>query len=238
MNKPLAPRKAEVLSKLAYAKHRNQELMDTLYDAKESGTDPAFLAHICADIISAARECFDYVGQDIVAAYIVPNTINPKTVKAFTDGTLKAYFPYYAEQITKPGAIYNELKSHSPALYQDLLHFTNNIASNVSIADTLFNYRMLADVRNMVNEKKHDKLISVVYDANAGFLIKNTQMQMMFTIKTQQGFSSFAVEPGTQVKRVTEYRFAHNGQEVGRFCLFATNATERVINKLYAEHFA
>jgi hypothetical protein len=238
MSKPNAPRKADVLSKLEYAKHRHQALMNTMYTAKNSGSDPAYLVHTCADIVSVARECFDYIGQDIIAAYIVPNTPNPKTSKAFADGTLKAYFPYFAKQITKADSIYNELKSHSPALYQDLLDFTSNIASKVSIADTNFNYQMLADVRDMVNEKKHDKLIAVVSDEGAEFLIEKSGVQIILPIKDQQGWSSFAVEPGTKVKRVTEYRFAHNGQEAGKFCLFATLTTERVINALYASHFA
>lgn len=238
MNKPNASRKAEVHSKLKYAKHRHQELMNTLFEAKDSASDPAFLVHTCADIISAARECFDYIGQDIIAAHIIPNTPNPKTTKAFTEGTLKAYFPYYAGQITKADSIYNELKSHSPTLYQDLLDFTSNIASKATMLGTGFNYQMLADVRDMVNEKKHDKLIAVVSDEGAEFLIKNSGVQIILPISGQQGWSSFTVEPGTQVKRVTEYRFAHNGQEAGKFCLFATLATERVIDALYANHFA
>ncbi|MFH0998100.1 MAG: hypothetical protein V1844_21760 [Pseudomonadota bacterium] len=238
MNKPHAPRKDDVSSKLAYAKHRHQELMNTLFAAKKSASDPTFLVHTCADVISATRECFDYLGQDIIAAHIVPNTTNPKTSKAFADSTLKAYFPYYAGQITKADSIYFELKSHTPALYQDLLDFTINIASNASMPDTSFNYQMLADVRDMVNEKKHDKLLAVVSEADGEYLIENSALKMILPIKDQKGWSSFVIQPGTQVERVTEYRFAHNGQEVGKFCMFATNATERVINTFYANHFA
>lgn len=238
MNKPHAPRKDDVYSKLAYAKQRHQELMNTLFAAKKSASDPTFLVHTCADVISAARECFDYLGQDIIAAHIVPNTTNPKTSKAFADRTLKAYFPYYAGQITKVDSIYFELKSHTPALYQDLLEFTSNIASNASIPNTLFNYQMLADVRDMVNEKKHDKLLAVVSEADGEYLIENSAFKMILPIKDQKGWSSFVVQPGTQVERVTEYRFAHNGQEVGKFCMFATNATERAINAFYANHFS
>jgi len=238
MNKPHAPRKAEVHSKLGYAKHRQQELMNTLFAAKKSASDPAFLVHACADIISAARECFDYLGQDIIAAHIVPNTTNPKTSKAFADGTLKAYFPYYAGQITKVDSIYYELKFHTRTLYQDLLDFTSKIASNASIPNTLFNYQMLADVRDMVNEKKHDKLLAVVSEADGEYLIENSAIKMILPTKDQKGWSSFVVQPGTQVERVMEYRFAHNGQEAGKFCLFATNATERVINAFYSNHFA
>ncbi len=238
MTKPTASRKADVQSKLAYAKHRHQELMNTLFAAKKSSSDPAFLVHACADIISAARECFDYLGQDIIESHIVPKTTNAKVSKAHASGTLKAYFPYYSGQLTKTDSVYYELKASAPVLYQDLLDFTSRIASRASIPDTLFNYQMLADVRDMVNEKKHDKLLAVVSEADSEFLIENASMSMILPIKAQKGWSSFSVEPGTKVERVTEYRFAHNDQEIAKFCLFATNATERVINALYADHFA
>lgn len=238
MSKPNAPRKADVLSKLAYARHCHQQMMNTLFTAKRSASDPAFLVHSCSDVISAARECFDYLGQDIIAAYIAPKTINPKISKAFADGTLKAYFPYYATQITRTDSVFHELSAHTPALYQDLLAFASNIASKASIPNTLFNYQILADVRDMVNEKKHDKLLAVVSGADGEYLIENTDLKMILPLRDQKGWSSFAVQPGTQVERVTEYRFAHNDQEVGKFCLFATNAAEQVINGFYASHFA
>ena len=238
MAKPIAARKADVQSKLAYAKHRHQELMNALFSAKKASSDPVFLVHACADIISTARECFDYLGQDIIEGYVVPNTTSAKIKKAHADGTLKAYFPYFQSQLAKPDSIFFELKSHTPALYQNLLDFTSRIASKASIPDTLFNYQMLADVRDMVNEKKHDKLLAVVSEADAEFLVENPSFSMILPIKGQKGWSSFEVQPGTKVERVTEYRFSFNDQEVGKFCLFATNATERLILAVYASHFA
>jgi len=212
--------------------------MSALFAAKKSATDPAFLVHSCADIISSVRECFDYLGQDIIAEYVIPKTTNTKTLTAYANGTLRAYFPYFQGQLTKADSIFHELKSHTPTLYQDLLDFTNRISAKATIPVTLFNYQMLADIRDMVNEKKHDKLLAVVSEADGEYLIENSAVSMIIPIKAQKGWSSFAVEPGTRVERVAEYRFAHNDQEVGEFCLFATNATERVIGSFYADHFA
>ena len=238
MSKPTAPRRDDVGSKLAYAKHRHQELMNMLFSAKTTASDPAHLVHTCADIISTARECFDYLGQDIIGGYIVPNTKNQKILQANANGNLKSYFPYYATQITKSDSVFHELATLAPVLHQDLLDFTNSIATNASIPNTLFNYKLLADVRDMVNEKKHDKLIAVVSSADGEYLIESAGFTMLIPIKEQVGWSSFAVEPGIKVERVSEYRFAYNDQEVGKFCLFATNATERVVNEFYASHFA
>lgn len=238
MTKPIAARKDDVQSKLAYAKHRHQELMNALFSAKKASSDPMFLVHTCADIISTIRECFDYLGQDIIERYVVPNTTNAKIQKAHSDGTLKGYFPYFSSQLAMPNSIFFELKSHSPSLYQELIDFTGRLASKASIPDTLFSYQMLADVRDMVNEKKHDKLLAVVSEADTEFLIENSSFSMILPIKEQKGWSSFAVQPGINVERVKEYRFSYNDQEVGKFCLFATNATERVILAIYANYFA
>ncbi|MGX0955972.1 hypothetical protein AB7M18_002100 [Pseudomonas viridiflava] len=237
MTKPTAPRKADVLSKLEYANHRVQELLNTLYLANSTASDPAHLVHTCADIISSVRECFDYLGQDIISAYVVPNTTNAKTSTAFSNGTLKAYFPYFSTQIKRPDSIFAELLQHTPALHQDLLDFTDNIASNATMPNTLFTFQLLDDVRVMVNEKKHDKLLAVVPNADAAYLIEGEGVTITLPHRDQQGWSSFAVEPGSTVKSVSEYRFAHNDKEVGKFCMYATRATECVINQFYSDHF-
>ena len=119
-----------------------------------------------------------------------------------------------------------------------MLDFTNKIASKSSIPDTLFNYQIFDDVRNMVNEKKHDKLLAVVSAEDAEYLIENSNFKMILPIKDQKGWTSFMVEPGAQVKGVTEYRFAYNDHEIGKFCLFAINATEHVVNAFYKKYFA
>lgn len=212
--------------------------MNALFSAKKASSNPAFLVHTCADIVSTARECFDYLSQDIIDEYVIPNTTSAKIKKAHADGTQKACFPYFQSQLSKPDSIFFDLKSHTPALYQDLVDFTSKIASKAPIPDTLFTYQMLADVRDMVNEKKHDKLLAVVSEADAEFLVENPSFSMILPVKGQRGWSSFIVQPGTQVERVTEYRFSFNNQEVGKFCLFAINATERIILALYASHFA
>lgn len=238
MTKPAAMRKPDVQAKLAYASHRHQEVMNTLFAAKKAASDPAFLVHTCADIISTARECFDYLGQDIIECHIVAETSNQRILRDHAAGKLKAYFPYYESQVSKPESVFHELATIDVTLYQALVNFTSSIAAAAPIPDTLFTYKMLLDVKDMVNEKKHDKLIAVASQTDQEFLIENSGMKILLPIRGQKGWSSFSVEPGTRVTRVTEYRFAYNDQEVGKFCLFATKATERVIDAFYKAHFA
>lgn len=237
MSKPIPFRKKDVTDKLDYALDRHQELMDILFQSKKAASDPKFLVHTCADILSTARECFDYLAQDIIECYIIPSTSNPKIKKDHSSGKLRCYFPYYESQINKPESPFFELATASAPFYQSLLDFTRSIARNVTIPNTRYTYKMLLDVKDMVNEKKHDKLIAVVSNADGEYLIENESIRMVLPLQSQSGWSYFAVEPGTSVQRVAEYRFAYNNQEVGKFCQFATKATEHVIGELYDFYF-
>ncbi|MBI4641753.1 MAG: hypothetical protein HY731_13740 [Candidatus Tectomicrobia bacterium] len=212
--------------------------MNALFEAKKAAKDPTFLVHTCADIIATARECFDYLAQDIIECHIIPGTSNQKLKQDHAAGKVKAYFPFYASQVTKPGTPFFELSTTNASLYQALLDFAQSIANDASIPNTLFTYKLLLYVKDMVNEKKHDKLIAVVSNADREYLIENDSMKMLLPMSGQSGWSYFFVEPGSTVQKVTEYRFAFNDQEVGKFCLFATKATERVIGDLYQAHFA
>lgn len=203
-----------------------------------AASDPAFLVHTCADIISSARECFDYLGQDIIECHIIPKTSNQRFLQDHSAGRLKAYFPFYDRQVSRPDSIFHELEAIEPSLYYALLEFTSSIATSAAIPETLFSYKLLVDVKDMVNEKKHDKLIAVVSQADQEFLIENPGIKIILPMKAQKGWSSFSVETGSKITRATEYRFAHNNEEVGRFCLFATKVTDLVIEGFYRDHFS
>jgi hypothetical protein len=212
--------------------------MNELFEAKRQRRDPAFMVHTAADIISTVRECFDYLGQDIIECYILPNTQTLRVRADHAAGKLKVYFPYYEPQVTRTDSVFNELSAIAPVLFRDLVYFTKSVASGSSIPNTLFTYQMLLDVKDMVNEKKHDKLIGIVPEGDQEFLIENEGLKAIIPIKGQSGWSSFSVVPGTTVSKVTEYRFEHNGHEVGKFCLFSINAARIVISNFYDRHFA
>jgi hypothetical protein len=238
MEKPQAIRRPDIQAKIAYADHRYQEVMNTLFVSKKAGGDPAFLVHACADIISTVRECLDYLGQDIIQSYIVPKTTNQRLLQSHSAGKLKVYFPFYDQQVSRPGSVFRELEGIAPDLYMALLSFTSSIADSAPIPGTLFTYRLLLDVKDMVNEKKHDKLIAVVSQSDQEILIDSPEIKIVLPIKGQTGWTTLMVEPGSRITRVSEYRFAYNDEEVGKFCLFATRATERVVEGFYRDFFA
>jgi hypothetical protein len=237
MHKPKPNRKQQVVDKIAYATHRHQELMSELFSAKNEDRDPTYLVHAAADVLAAARECFDYLGQDIIECWIIPNTANPKLLKAYADGKLKSYFPFYTSQIAKADTVFIELSTIEVALYRALLDFAKSIEDGAMIPETLFSYKAISEMKDMVNEKKHNQLIAAVSDRDREYLVKSEGMTMILPITSQKGWSSFSVQPGTKVSKVAEYRFQSNQQEVGKFCLFAVKATERVISSFYANYF-
>jgi hypothetical protein len=212
--------------------------MDELFASKKESRDPAFLVHAAADIIAAARECFDYLGQDIVDLYIIPFTKSTKFKKKYESGALRAYFPFHELQVKNPDAIFHEVKTSSLDLYDSLVDFTEDISSKKQIPNTLFFYHSFLEMKDMVNEKKHDKLIAFVADADQEYLIENESFKMILPMKGQVGWKTFSVTPGSTVSKVTEYRFAYNDQEVGKFCLFASKATQLVLTKFYDDYFA
>lgn len=237
MTKPIAKRKKDVISKFTYVNSRFQELMNELFEAKKESRDPANIVHVASEILSTSRECFDYLGQDIVDSYIVPLTTKSKIKSDYTSGKLRAYFPFHESQLTKSSALFHELQQTAPNLYADLLDFTTAIANKKTIQKTLFEYILFLELKDMVNEKKHDKLIAIISEENQEFIVENESMKLIISKKGQTGFKAFLVSPGSKIAPVNEYRFEYNNREVGQFCLFANKASEKVILKFYTDYF-
>lgn len=212
--------------------------MDELFSAKKESRDPKFLIHAAAEVVATARETFDYLGQDIVEQYLLPNTKNAKIKKDYASGKLKVYFPFYEPQVKAPHGTFHELKTIAPSLYSELLSFVEGIAAKRQIPNTLFNYGWFMNMKDMVNEKKHDRLLAVVSEGHQEILVEGNDFSMLIPKKKQQGWNTLIVQPGLEMKEVTEFRFAHNDVEVAEFCLFAAKATEIVVGGFYRNHFA
>lgn len=211
-------------------------MMDELFSAKKEARDPKNLVHAASDVLSNSRECFDYLGQDILETYILPLTSNRDILKNQSEGKVKAYFPFYESQL-KNKAVYAELRVTAPTLHQKLLKFATDIKGNCNIPNTLFSCALFEELRDIVNHKKHNRLIAVFSNNDAEFLIEQPGMKILLPRDKQKGWKSFSVSPGTQVSRVAEYRFEFNNREVSDFCMFAHRATEIITRKFYDEFF-
>lgn len=211
--------------------------MDELFSAKKESRDPKFLIHAAAEVVATARETFDYLGQDIVEQYLLPNTKNAKIKKDYASEK-KFYFPFHEPQVKAHHGTFHELKTIAPSLYSELQSFVEGIAAKHQIPNTLFNYGWFMDLKDMVNEKKHDRLLAVVSEDNQEILVEGNGLSMLIPKKKQQGWNTLILQPGMEMKEVTEYRFAYNNVEVAEFCLYAAKATEIVVGGFYRNHFA
>ncbi|MCX8892252.1 hypothetical protein [Vibrio parahaemolyticus] len=232
----MSSRKQEVFSKLDYVSDQYQTMMGELFRAKRDGQDPKHLTHAVSDILSNSRECFDYLGQDILEKHILPLTRNTKLLQDYQQGRVKAYFPFYESQLQKK-ALYAELRLTNASLHKALISFTRDISMNNKIPNTLFEYGLFYELRDIVNHKKHDRLVALVSEQQAEILIESPGMQVLIPKDRQQGWTEVVVGPDTEMTRVQEYRFEYNKREIADFCMFAHRATEIIMRKFYDEFF-
>lgn len=234
---PTPQRKADIFSKLEYAQHRKNELIDELFLAKKQSRNPKFLIHTAPDVVATVRETFDYLGKDIIEHYILPNTRNSKLKVDYAAGKLKSYFPFHEPQIKAPHGNFHELKLIRPSLYFDLVKLSTDIAVKRQVPNTLFNYGWFMNLKDMVNEKKHNRLLAIIFEDNEEILAEGNGVQMIFSKRKLGGYTIIA-EPGMETCEVAEYRFTYNNIEVAEFCEFAVTVTETVMGEFYTNHFA
>lgn len=234
MTLPISQRKPEVFSKLEYAEYCRNNLMNELFSAKNNNIDYKFISHTSAEILSVTREAFDYLGKDIVDHYLLPNTTK-KNILNKKDGI---YFPFHVPQVKELHSPLHELKVINSRLYADLLNFVECIANKETIPNTLFNYRLFLDIKDMVNDKKHDRLIAIDTELGQEIIASGEHLSFVIPKKKQSGWDTLTLDSTMTIKEASEYRFAYNNVEVGDCCLFAVKATELIIHKFYSSYFA
>lgn len=227
----------EIQDKLQYAEHQRQSLMNTLFVAKKEKKNPQFIVHTVADILSSSRECYDYCARDIIEEKVIPNTKNQIIIDRHNDGKLRAYFPFYRSELTNKNNPFSELDQIQPFFHNYLLDLADNIDAKNPIPNTLFNYGNIIRLKDIVNEKKHDRLIAIETNEDQEILIENLNMKMIIPVKKQKGWNKFQVSPDSDISRVVEYRLEYLDEEVCDFCMFATVSTKIVLEDIYAKYF-
>jgi hypothetical protein len=238
MSSPVSQRKADVFAKLGYAEQRYQELMGALTQAQREDRDPKYLTQAAADVVGAAREVFDYLGQDIFELHLLPHTTNQNLRKKHAEGRLNMYFPFHPGQITRVGADLHELKTINLALYDVLAHFVDAAEKDLPIEGMSLTYGRFLQMKDMVNEKKHDKLNACVATQNEQYLVEGNGATFIFPKGRQKNVTKILVEEGLKTKEIAEYRFVFNDTDVRYFCMFAVHATKMVLRRMYDAHFA
>jgi hypothetical protein len=226
----------QVREKIAYANHQRQNLMDTLFEAKKEKVDPEFLVHTASDIMSTSRECYDYCAQDILDIIIIPNTSNQRLIDRYKNHSLHVYFPFHENQLTNNHNPFFELRAISPDFYNYLITLAQNIETNKQIPNTLFLFGDVLLLKDMVNEKKHNRLIAIEKNEDQEVLVENPSMKMVIPIKEQKGWNRIQVSPGSNLSKVVEFRFEAIDKEIAMFCMFATESTRIILDDIYSKY--
>ncbi len=230
-------RSVQIKDKLDYAEHQRNQLMNSMYEAKKTRIEAKYIVHSAAEILSTSRECYDYCARDIVEHFIVQYTSNIKILSKYRSGRLRVYFPFYTNELKDSDNVFFELQYTNSGLYMHLVDLSQNIANNVKIKNTLFYYGDILQLKEIVNTKKHDRLIGVQSIPNQELLVESYGVKMLIPKKQQRGWNRFSVSSGSYISNVSEFLFEFNNKEVSDFCLFATHATRRVLNEIYRNFF-
>ena len=230
-------RSVQIKDKFDYAEQQLQQLLNHMYEAKKAGIEAKHIVHKAAEILSTSRECYDYCARDVVEEFILQYTNNRKILSKHRAGELRVHFPFYANELTDSGNVFFELQYTNSGLYKHLIGLSENIAKNVQIPNTLFHYGDILQLKEMVNTKKHDRLIGVQSISNQEVIIESAGVKMVIPKKKQVGRIRFSVSTGSYVSNVAEFRFEFNSKEVGEFCLFTIESTKIVLDEIYRIFF-
>lgn len=240
-------RSADIRNKLAYTLIKHRELSDQIRSAQESDEDVPYIAQKVGDILGGCRECFDYCAKDMADRFIATSS-NQRLAIRYVAGKEKAYFPFFLDQL-KIGKLFFDLSTSCPPLYAELVDLAEKIKTNQVIPTTVSTYGIAAEINELVNAKKHDKITSTWIKSNAATRIvfpHGAEMTVSPMFPWMGNVPDFAAEvdaqpmvgsPGVQIAYVREFKLVDNNWEVTRYCDHAIRATVSILAEIYNKYF-
>jgi hypothetical protein len=162
-----------------------------------------------------------------------------KFAKDYENGKVRTYFPLYQAMLVEPNRTFHQFKSTNRAIYDELHSLIMAMDKNLSISNTSHRVAMVRVIADMVNEKKHDKVLDYRSDADEKVFIEGERGSYLFS----KGFTNdhpnlkVMLPAGAIPREVAAYRFACNGLEVSHVCLFAVHGTQMLMDIFYSRFF-
>jgi hypothetical protein len=225
-------RVADITEKLAFADARYQELCTALFDAGRAGEPVQFVRSLAGQVLAASREALDYVALDIVETQVAP--IDMRTQQALQTGKLRAYYPFYINQLEDRRSPYKVLEGSDEVLYEYLCHVATSASSRENYPDTRFNYGDLVDMANMVNTNKHDSLLAVDGGGGPMAFVDAPRAKLMIPTDNQHGISYIELSPDSTHNMGTQYVFEENRREIMNFTMCCKNLTRIIVEDIIA----
>ena len=237
---PFPTRKAGIAEKLAYAESQRTLLDQALWDSyKEEGSLPRFVSQTAESILSNARECFDHLGRDLIECHLVP-VAKPSFRIAYIGGKIRQYFPFYPGQLSNPQAAFHQFKTANRSIYDELRFLVDAMDNNLSLLNTSHAVRKFRIIQEMVNEKKHSRVLAYDSVANERMFVQGSSGSCLFDKDFRNDHPNIQIllPRGFSSKRVAAYRFSCNGMDVSDLCLFASHATAMLMDLFYDKFFS
>lgn len=224
-------RQRDIFEKIDYCNWRFTQFGNTIHDAGMEGTNVAHIGLMAADLLSYCREIFDYCALDIIETKVAPK--EPKIAKALASGSLRCYYPFYTKQLTDTNKPFSCLQQHDNRLYKKLTSIVNDIDTNQPCHGTLIKMSILREMSDMVNHKKHDKLLEVESKGGETLYHESNGFKVMTQMPNQGGMSLVAIHPGAKHKVGTNYVFEHNKKEIMKFTHECMTVSRMIMNEMY-----
>ncbi len=224
-------RKKDIFEKLAYADQRFNELCDKIFEGGMNVTEVKFLGTMAGDVLASSREVFDYCANDIVDVHISPNDAD--IASKLASGKLRCYYPFYKTQLTKKGSVFSKLKDLNRPLHNHLFSIAASIEANKQRPDTLMNYGSLQNMSEMVNQKKHNKLLAVKPSGSETVYSQSPSVKFMIPKGQQVGVSYIQLPPDAKHTVGDTYVFEFNKEDVMKFSMTCKNLTRLIMDDIY-----
>lgn len=243
---PISIRKAGIIEKLDYAEIRRKEIDSAIYGSYESDVElPRYLGLKTEGILADVTECLDHLAKDLFEEIILPSASENINKLYFSDQkNFNTYFPFFKRNLT-PGnkkLIWHELFKSHPQVYKELDDLVSAIVKQGFFSGTDIRCDILKTVRNMVNEKKHDRVFAISSLSQGRKFVQGgsgeNKFSVTFDIKNHLGYDNkMRVINASSEKEVLTYRFSNN-YEIGLLCGYAIYAARRVMDTFYIPFFA
>jgi len=224
-------RDKDIISILKHSEGKKQELSSLMFTAKIQNTSVENVSNLVADILNNLTKCFDYCANDIYEKYI-PHHIEPKHKDI--------YFPFYKNQLLNKGNPISLLLRYKKVIYDYLLAITEKADNNELIEDTNIAYSLAREIRRLVNEDKHNKIIEVDFEGPSEVIaqseIGNITIKQDNLVQNGMRVELFPNQEKT-IKTVKSYRLVDNNKEVADFCWDSQACTQQILDKIYRKFF-
>lgn len=222
-------RDKDIKSTLNHVGTKRQELMTLMLPSKLKGNSITNIANLVADILGNTTKCFDYCANDIYEKYILPKLSKGKNVN-------KIYFPFYKKQLVDKKSPLSLLENNKNVVFKYLLEIIEKFDTRNLVEGTSVPYSIAREVRNLINEDKHDKIMEVDNQGRSEVVAQNENITIIVPeSQINQGGWHTEILPN-QNKTITivkSYRLLANNEDVADFCLSAEVNAKYILDQIY-----